>query len=124
LTYNISHIFPVDGTGSFFYTYPSIFVMVSSVSIFVLFRSAYDKFIPHIKEGAKRKIEALVVSLSGVTFGVYLIHILILEAFETTLHLNPAILRQSLVLIILTVIGSFISVFLLTRIPFIRYVLK
>lgn len=123
-TYFLSHHHPVDGTGSFFYTYPSLFVMIASVAFFIFFRALYGNVMSRLKGTSRTKVESLILSLSGVTFGVYLIHIIILETFETLLHLSPAILKQSLVLIALTTVGSFASVFILTKLPAIRYILR
>lgn len=124
LTYRLSHIFPVDGTGSFFYTYPSLFVMISSVSLFVFVRSIYDQVVKKIDDSIVAKASPYVLTLSGLTFGVFLIHILVLESFETFAHLNPAILKQSLLLIVLTITGSFAAVQIFTKIPGIRYLLR
>lgn len=123
-TYFLSHHYAVDGTGSFFYTYPSPLVMITSTAFFIFFRALYGRLMPRIKETARIKTESFILTLSGITFGVYLIHIIVLETFETVLHLNPSILKQSLLLIVLTTIGSFASVFVLTKLPVVRYILR
>lgn len=62
-----------------YYKYISLNVLLESIALFIFVKYNAEKW---------EKINKLVIFLSECSFGVYLIHVLVLEQFKNTLHIN------------------------------------
>lgn len=107
------------GTSTFIlYDYTSILVLISSASVFMLGRFVYQR--AELRVG---KIRLFLDDLSKKSFGMYLVHLLLLGVIVRTLHLERASLKSVLIIFPLTVALSWCVVTILRRIPKTKYLL-
>lgn len=102
-------------TVNVFYDYFSISVLLEAIGVFTFFR--YKKFSPN------KKREKTVLALSKYSFGVYLVHPLILETYERIItqkipSLNSLVFILLMFVITLTV--SFVISAVINRIPVLK----
>lgn len=101
-------------------TFHNVFVLVNVITLYITARFALDR-------KTKPFIQKALVCVGGTTFGTYLIHLLLMEAFRNfgvlsfftqTLHLGGML---SAFLFCLTIMAAgFIIFFLLRKIPFFK----
>lgn len=106
----------VEGNGLFHYAYPSIFVMISSLSIFLAMGAVKNK----MKLPDDSPTGNIITRLSGATFGVYLIHMMILEGLVGATELSSTSLKSTLLLIPLVLVLSFCLSLIISKIRFLR----
>jgi len=70
------------------------------------------------------KINKALTALSIATFGVYLIHMIILHTFVRLLDLNLVSLKSAALIMVLTAIFSYIASYVLNRIPYVSNLVK
>ena len=109
---------------NFFFSYPTIFVMIVSPAAFLSGKLLYGKLATLIPLSRKDAFQKILVQLSGAAFGVYLIHLIILDIFTKTLNLDRSSLKTSLMLIPLVTITSWTIVFIVVRIPYMRNLVR
>ncbi len=101
---------------SFFYNETSLHVLLYAVAVFIfiyyLFR---DKESP--------KCHSIIEKLSALSFGVYLLHVLILEIPDMFLQTNNVYLQIPLNWILTTVI-SFALIWIISKIPVVKNLIK
>ncbi|MBP3207682.1 MAG: acyltransferase family protein, partial [Campylobacter sp.] len=103
----------------FIYTYRTLNVMFVSFGIFILFKNLLAN------ANTKSKICKFITYLSSLSFGIYLIHVAVLDTFTkkiglTTLTLNPIIMVPLLSLAVFAI--SALLAFILSKIPILRKV--
>lgn len=98
MTYRVAVL--EGGPRETYYEYISLNVLFESVSVFV-----------YVKYNASRwrKINNVVMCLSKCSFGVYLIHVLVLEQLENKLHINTLSLNPLLSIPLLVFVVFIIS---------------
>ncbi|MDX2776420.1 acyltransferase [Streptomyces caniscabiei] len=102
----------IKNNGLFYYEYPTIFVMISSITLFIASRGLYVRYADRLS----KKAQVIITQLSAATFGVYLIHILILQILQKLTGLSTASLKANLILIPATLLISFgVSLLLLKQ---------
>lgn len=111
-----THLFYHD-SGADFYSYSMLNILAYSTSVFVFIFYLLKK-----KDLSKHK--KLLTAQSGLTFGVYLIHCIFISVFErlsTNLTATPL---KILIIFTGTAICSFASVFIISKIPLIRKLVR
>ncbi|MCQ2512186.1 MAG: acyltransferase family protein [Lachnospiraceae bacterium] len=102
-------------------TFHNVFVLVNVIALYVTARFVFDRV------QTKPELQKALVTVSGTTFGIFLLHLLLMEAFKEwgvlnfftqTLHFNDMV---SAMLFCLTVMAAgFVIFFLLKKIPFFK----
>ncbi len=111
---------------NFFYSYPTIFLMIASPAAFLSGKVIYNK-VTELFSNNKRRIStlrSLTVQLSNSAFGVYLVHMIVLDVFIAMFDFNRHSLKHSLLLIPLVTITSWCLVFVVLHIPYARSLVK
>ena len=93
--------------------YRSMFTIISSVSIFVLFIANSDKF-----------KNSLITNISGLTFGVYLIHMIFLNIIKDNIRVisyNPIIFIPLITISVYLV--SILSCYIIKKIPVLKKII-
>ena len=110
------------------FTYPGYFnilILVLSASIFILFKSMSK--IQFFRNVEKSKYGDVIVSLSGYSYGIYLIHYLVLYILKRKIVIICDYTQQSPLiwiplLVLITLIISLAILMILDRIPYLRKV--
>lgn len=100
-----------------FYEYTSTNVAMMAAAVFVFFKKHY-----HVKK-SDSLYSKTVSRLSKYSFGVYLVHVAVLEYMTVRLHYSPMAyspLISSPVFCIVTLIISYVISFILNQIPFLN----
>lgn len=100
----------------FFYSETSLHVFLYSIAVFVFVYYLFNKKEPP-------KITPLIQKMSGLSFGVYLLHVLILEIPDMFLQTNNVYLQIPLNWILTTVI-TFALIWIATKIPIVKKIIK
>ena len=105
------------GKGLVFHSYSSIFVVVAALSLFIFVReySARSK--------TRMAAKSMLAKLASATYGVYLIHMMILSAAVHYLDLSQESYTGTTIAFALTLLGTFLLVFALLRTRLFRYLL-
>jgi len=103
----------------FIFTYRLINVMFVSFGIFIFFKNLFEEF------QNNGKFAKLITKLSALSFGIYLIHVAVMEIFIyklkiTNTTLNPIIMVPLLSLAVFAI--SALLAFILSKIPILRKV--
>lgn len=108
------------GNGLFFYSYFSVLTAIMAPLAFFALRNLYSLGIAkkHIK--LQRRAQNALISLSNATFGVYLIHMIVLTYLTAHLHYDENGVKGSIIYITLTVICSYALSLGLVKIPYLR----
>lgn len=111
-------IFYVQYTGDYQYAYHNLGapVFLFSTSVFL----ALNNIKITLKEKTVQKLE----KISKLTFGVYIIHALILDIFCTLLPYSQYCILYILLLFVLVVCSSFIFSYVISKIPFIKKIIR
>jgi surface polysaccharide O-acyltransferase-like enzyme len=97
---------------TYFYGPDSMTILMTAASIFLLFRRAFDGFAP--KEKAARVIE----TLSVCSFGVYLVHLFVIERTFTLLPAaSPSIIPFIPLIALIMYVLSVLMILIIRRIP-------
>lgn len=106
----------IDRSYSLFYSDGSIHILLYSIGLFVLI---YYLF----KNKNSLKYEKTLFTLSKLTFGVYLIHLLVLEFPRKLININSIFLE---IIIHFTITGlvSFLAVYIISKIPLIKKIVR
>ena len=102
-------------TGFYNYTTPNVAVM--AIAVFVLFKKHY-----HIKN-ADSVAQKLIRALSKYSFGIYLVHLAVIEFMNTTLHITPASFNPIISTLLICISSALISVLIsaaLNHIPILK----
>ena len=100
-----------------FYDYLGFPCCILSISIFIFVKNIFSNV------NLKEKTYALVCSVSKLTFGIYLVHVLIIDLFEKVFGLYIGSFNTVLsvmLLIVLTYIISLIITYILNKIPVVK----
>jgi len=89
---------------TFFYNDLSIFTLIEATAIYI--------FISHIFRNYKSKYSPLIVKISNLTFGVYLIHILIRQFLQDSFGIDSYTLGVGWSIPVLSIVTFTISLFL------------
>ena len=99
-----------------FYEYFSVTVLLESIAIFVLIKNIF------VKHSISEKTKNFIYKLSKYSFGIYLVHMLIVtelkEFWINTLSFNPILSVPALTLCVLVI--SFIISLILNHIPVVK----
>jgi surface polysaccharide O-acyltransferase-like enzyme len=118
VSYYITRRSGIAGMGLFFYEYPTIFVMIMSFAAFLIGKEIYRKYISKLPS---HLLNTHLATIAGSTFGVYLIHVMVLEGLtKYTGSTTLVSIKQSFLLFILTTLISFGLSLLLMRIPYLK----
>ena len=104
----------------FYEQYLSLNVILMSASAFLLLKSI-DQFIP-------KSWGWWLLTLGGAAFGIYLLHVLVMDMFSKYLAQNFSILQTSPTLFVMPLVGSLtfvvclIVILLVQKIPFLKYI--
>lgn len=102
---------------TFFFSFSSPNIVISSLAVFILFKNRVSKILKEASFSMQK-----IKTLSGLTFGTYLCHMYLLYILNilkfTTLSFNPILSVPIISIIIFSV--SAIIVLLLKKIPFIK----
>jgi len=111
---------------NFFFSYPTPLVMLISPAAFLLGQVTYARIVSFItyKNISLSKFHKIITMLSEASFGVYLIHLIVLDVFVLLLELNRSSLKDSLVLIPIVTITSWLAALTILRIPYIRALIR
>ena len=111
---------------NFFFSYPTIFVMLTSPAAFLVGRLCYSRIVSFIESRRMNlaKFHVVIIKLSGASFGVYLIHLIIIDLFTLLLNLDRSSLKDSLALMPIVIIASWIVALISLRIPYLRALVK
>lgn len=101
-----------------FYEYTSVPVIILSISVFLLIQ----RLSTPLKTAPKALIKAF-SSLSGNSFGIYLIHVIILDSLIALFQLNETRLGVAFLLIAPTLILSWVMALAIAQVPFLRRIL-
>lgn len=112
---------PIGKTDDFFMNYHSLFCYLMAVAVFVLVRSLCDNGISAKIEESKTG-KSLLKSLSGASFGIYLVHYLvIMKLFEQVEFFHPvALMVTEAITVYLISLGITL---LIKRIPLIKRIM-
>lgn len=111
-------VFYVDFTGNYTIAYENIgaLVFVYSLGVFLA--------INNIKISFKEKTIRILAKLSKLTFGVYIIHIIVLALFNTLLpYINHSAIYIILCFIIVVSV-SFIGSYIISKIPILKNIIR
>jgi surface polysaccharide O-acyltransferase-like enzyme len=108
------------GKGLFFYSYFSILTAIMAPLAFFALRNLYSLGIAKIHIKLQQRAQNAMVSLSNATFGVYLIHMIVLTYLTAHLHYDENGVKGSVIYITLTVICSYAISLGLIKIPYLR----
>jgi surface polysaccharide O-acyltransferase-like enzyme len=101
-----------ESRNNFFYNNGSLTAFLYSTAVFI--------FLLNLLKGKQFAASAAVLKLSGLTFGVYLIHPVFLYGLKIIFSgIGPAPL-DTLVIFISAAILSFLSVFVISKIPMVK----
>lgn len=105
-----------------FYANTVLPVFIYSISSFL----ALYEFFKQIKSKFSEKVKTFISEMSKLTFGVYLVHISLLELFKNEFKYNSEINAIAYIFFIyaITTISSFIVAFLLSKIKYINQLIK
>lgn len=117
--YTNSHIHDL-----YFYDYPSITVIAISPMAFLTGRIVYDKIASLLSKTHRIKFDQTLFTLSSASFGVYLIHVILLETFVSVLSLHKESIKAALILMPLTIIASWVVTLVMLRVPYVNQLVK
>lgn len=104
----------------FFQSYISPTVILLSICAFVVGRDLYSRLERMTGGKLRQSFRQVVASLAGLSFGVYLIHVMILETIVHSIGLDKARLDTAATLMLLVPPLSLLIVILLSPIPYVR----
>ena len=105
-----NNIFPVEG-------YFSVFVFTQSLAIFMFFKNQFGKF------SQDKKMANTIKIISDCTFGIYLVHLMVLSLMEHSGFVNLLSINKFVNPVLFTIIAfiiSFVISFIISKIPFIN----
>lgn len=97
--------------------YFSVFVFIQSFAVFLFFKNKFDQF------SDNKKITGIIKIISDCTFGIYLIHLMVLSLMEHSGFVNLLSIHKFVNPILFTMIAfivSFAISFIINKIPFIN----
>ena len=108
----------VQFTGDYKFAYENIGapVFLYSTGVFLLLNT--------IKFNFKEKTENLLTGLSKLSFGVYIIHVLVLSVFTELFPYSEHCLLYILLCFGTVACGSFLCAYVMSKIPFIKKLIK
>lgn len=111
-------LFAVQRTGDYLTVYDNIgpLVFIYSISIFLALND--------IKWKLKEKTTQRLATLSNLSFGVYIIHMLVLSVFNEILPYNDHCVLYIVVSFITVTCGSFLCAFILSKIPLLKKLIR
>ena len=92
--------------------YLSVLSVITTSSIFI--------FLKNKKYNISEKNMKIITKISGCSFGVYLIHILVRSKITTMLHLEPANFMYKLLFPIIVYLISLLIIYILKKIPILK----
>lgn len=105
------------------YSYTYIFVILSSVSFYLLGRVLYKAAASHLSESLAGRLQQTISDLSAKSFGIYLVHFLIFNYLLHAWQLDRYSLKEMLLIFPVVALISWVTVTLLRRIPKANYLL-
>lgn len=108
------------GNGLFFYSYFSIITAIMAPLAFFSLRNIYTLIISRLEVRIQKRSNHALVTLSNATFGVYLIHMIVLTYLTAHLHYDENGVKGSIIYITLTVLISYILSLCLMKVPYLR----
>lgn len=101
--------------GVSFYSFVSLPVIVMSLCFFISVREYSQRI-----QNTIAPIQEKLAKLSAATFGVYLMHIIVLSAATTYLHLNLQSVKHVTIVFAITLVGTFAVALGMLRVRFLR----
>lgn len=98
------------------YSNTGMLVFFYSVSVFL----AVSNFKPAMKENAAH----MLTGLSRLTFGAYIVHVLILQGFRKIFPYTTQPVGYILLSYVVVLLGSFIASFILSKLPYLKKLVK
>lgn len=108
----------------YFYDYPSVTVMFVSPMAFLAGRYAYEKLASLFSKRRREGFDKALVVLSAASFGVYLVHVLVLKSLLAWFHLDTKSLKVSLVLMPVIAVLSWALTLLMMRVPYLNRLVR
>lgn len=105
-----------------FYSYQSMPVIASSISFFLLVKGLTRRYL-NSKKINQRVVNRSVLWLSTMSFGIYLIHLLLLDSFIVLFSLDKGSLKIELLLIPMVIALSAIATYAISKIPRVKLLL-
>lgn len=121
LVYSVYMTLNRNGSGELYFSYHSPGIVLESVCAFLLIKKITEKH----KDTTNRVAGKLIVSLSTVSLGIYLVHLIIKNnvlsayGFPFNFPLLPSFFNGSILFVI-----SYIVIIFLEKVPFIRKIVK
>lgn len=101
----------------FFLSYFSVSIVILSIGAFVAGRELYYRIVRPLSDTARSKFDQNIAYLAHLSFGVYLVHVMVLESIVRFAHLSKFTLSTAIILAILVPPLSFSIVALMIRLP-------
>lgn len=111
------------GNGLFFYSYFSILTAIMAPLAFSALRSAYSLVLSKLDLHLQQRTQRILVTLSNATFGVYLVHMIVLTFLTAHLHYDENGVKGSIIYIALTTLLSYALSLSLLRVPYLRRII-
>ncbi len=111
-----THLFYIKGESEFFHSNDSLNIMLYSVAVFVI--------IHYIFINKDIALNHVWISLSSLTFGVYLIHCIYLFAFKLICKRIGFALLEILIIFVGSTLLSFVTIFIMSKIPVIKKLIR
>jgi len=101
----------------FFYEYPSIFVIIASATLYVLFKNVYTYRKRVIPKKLLYLFDGIVQSLSLSSFGIFLVHMIVLKSVIRLFDLDAASIVNAIIIAPVVLILSWVFTILVKKIP-------